>query len=169
MRDNSNIPNPDQSGSKGTQLAAITEIVADVAPMQGLHVASTMEGLAATNTKAFGGEIPAAAIGAAMRQVNQDYFEMKRDNLRLFERLEKMRDDLEDTRTKNAVLTERIRSDAKNKNLKNFSIAIGMGLMGIGLTLWRAGGQDGYAITATLLGALLLGLGWFSSSKEEKK
>ncbi|MGZ8947798.1 MAG: hypothetical protein ACXW1W_20520 [Methylococcaceae bacterium] len=171
MTDDKLIPIPDRSGSSGNQVAANgKQQFIEAHPLQGLQIASTIEGLAAANTKAFGGEVAAAVIAAASRQINQDFSEVKRENQRLNDRIEKMRDELETTRTKNAVFAEKIRSEGKNKHLRNLSITVGTALIGIGITLNRTSvnGLDSYSIGALVFGVLLLFLGWFSGAKEEK-
>jgi hypothetical protein len=75
---------------------------------------------------------------------------------------------LETVRIKNAVLAEKISSEGKNKHLRNFSITVGTALIGVGVTLSRAG-QDGYSIGALVFGTLILMLGWISGPKEQKK
>lgn len=168
MPDESAIPMPDRSGSCGSQLVADpTVVLTEARPLDGLHLASTVEGIAAKNTKAFGGDVAAALIGAATRQMSQDYSDVKTENRQLHSRLEKMRDDLETTRTKNAVLVERVRSEGKNKHLRNLSITVGTTLVGIGAALSRSG-QDSFSAAAFVFGALLFILGWFSGAKEEK-
>lgn len=171
MTDNQPIPIPDRSGSSGNQVAANgTQQFIEAHPFQGLQIASTIEGLAAANTKAFGGEVAAAVIAAATRQINQDFSEIKKENQRLKDRIENMRDELERTRTKNAVYAEKIRSEGKNKHLRNLSITVGTTLIGIGIALNRTSvtGLDHYSIGAFVFGTLLLLLGWFSGTKEEK-
>lgn len=141
MTDTNTIPMPDQSGSSGSQLPADnSQVFVEARPFNGLHIASAIEGLAATNTKAFGGDVASVVIAAATRQIAQ---------------------------ASNAVLTERIRSEGKNKHLRNLSITVGTALIGVGITLIRTG-NDTYSIGAIVFGALLLLLGWFSGSKEQK-
>lgn len=168
MADDRTIPTPDRSGSSGSQLPAdAMQVFQEARPLHGLHIASAIEGLAATNTKAFGGDVAAAIIAAATRQVAQDCNDLKVDNRRLNDRIESLRDELETTRTQNAVFAEKIRSDGKNKHLRNLSITVGTSLVGIGIALTRAG-QDSYSTGAFVFGILLLLLGWFSGPKEEK-
>lgn len=168
MTDTNTIPMPDQSGSSGSQLPADnSQVFVEARPFNGLHIASAIEGLAATNTKAFGGDVASVVIAAATRQIAQDSSDLKADNRRLTDRIESLRDELGVTRTSNAVLTERIRSEGKNKHLRNLSITVGTALIGVSITLIRTG-YDTYSIGAIVFGALLLLLGWFSGSKEQK-
>lgn len=162
------IPIPDHSGSNGTQLAADTsQVFLEARPLNGLHIASAIEGLAATNTRAFGGDVASVFIAAATRQIAQDCNDLKSDNRRLADRIESKRDEMDKIRTHNAVLLERFRSDGKNKHLRNLGITVGTALIGVGVALSRVG-QDGYSSGAFVFGVLLLILGWFSGPKEEK-
>jgi len=75
---------------------------------------------------------------------------------------------LESERIKTAVLSEKIRSESRNKHLKNLTITIGTSLVGIGIYLSRTS-LDRYAFGAFGFGVLFLFLGWFSGNKEEKQ
>lgn len=168
MTDNKIIPVPDMSGSTGSQLAADTsQMLYEARPLHGLHLASAIEGLAATNTKSFGGDVSAALIAAATRQLAYECNDLKIENRRLTDRVESLRDTLETSRTQNAVFTEKIRSEGKNKHLRNLCITVGTSLIGVGIALSRTG-QDAYSSGAFVSGILLLLLGWFSGPKEEK-
>lgn len=168
MADHEVIPIPDRSGSSGNQsVADSTQSFREAQPFSGLHIATTIDGLAATNSRAFGGDVSAAIIAAATRQIHQDHSDLKLDHRRLVERNESMRDELEAARTGNAVLAEKLRSDGRNRNLRNLAITVGTSLVATGIALSRAD-LDRYAFGAVVFGCLLLFLGWFSGSKEEK-
>lgn len=163
------IPIPDRSGSHGRQMPAdVSQILREARPLQGLHLATTIEGLASSNTRAFGGDVSAALIGAAARQMASECGDLRNTNQRLHDRIETHRDELETVRIQNAVLSEKISSEGRNKHLRNFSITVGTALIGVGVTLSRAG-QDGYSVGALVFGALILVLGWMSGPKEQKK
>ena len=162
------IPVPDRSGSSGNQLAADqSQVFIEARPLHGLHMASTIEGLASTNPRAFGNEVAVSLLGAYSRQAAFENNDLRMENRRLLDRIDSMRDTLEIERISNGVLSEKIKSEGKNKHLRNFCITVGTGAIGIGITLARAG-QDGYAIGTVVVGVLLLLLGWFSGPKGEK-
>lgn len=168
MNEDQIIPIPDRSGSTGSQLPSDSSQVFYAAqPLQGLHLASTISGLASSNTRAFGGDIPAALIAATARQIAAECSELKIVNHQLNGRIESLRDELEAVRIKNAVLTERIRSEGRNKHLRNLGITVGTSLISVGIVLARAG-QDNYSYGAIVFGVLLAGLAWFSGPKEQK-
>jgi hypothetical protein len=154
MTDEITMPVPDRSGSSGNQVPSVgTEIFTAARPLHGLHIASTVEGIAARNSRAFGGDVATALIGAATRQMSQDYSDVKTENRRLTDRVEAIRDELEATRTKNAVLSERIRAEGKYKHLRNLCITIGTSSIGVGIALSRSS-QDSYSAGAFVFGVL---------------
>lgn len=162
------IPIPDRSGSTGGQLPAdSSQVFYEANPLQGLHLASTISGLASSNTRSFGGDVSAALIAATARQIGAECSELKLKNCQLDGRIESLRDELEAERIKSAVLTEKIRSEGRNKHLRNLGITVGTSLLGVGIVLARAG-QDNYSYGATIFGVLLVVLAWFSGPKEQK-
>ena len=169
MTDNQNIPIPDKSGISGNQEAAYSnQFLQETKPLDGLYLAKTIEGLATTHARSLGGEVSSALIAGVTTQLAVDYKELKEQHNKLSNKPEIQRDDLEKTRTKNAVLRERIQSENRNKNLKNLCIAIGTALFGIGITLSQTS-FDMYAFSAYGSGAILLIFGWISSTKENEE
>ena len=169
MDNRNNIPIPDTSGSDGSQIQAqsIPNLITDK-PLESLHMVKTIEGLASTHSKALGGEVASALIAGATSQIANDYQEIKRKYNQLEEKFEIQRNKLEEERIKNAILSEKIRSESRNKHLKNLTITIGTSLVGLGIYLSRTS-LDRYAFGAFGFGTLLLFLGWFSGNKEEKQ
>jgi hypothetical protein len=169
MGETEQIPKPDTSGSSGNQMAgsAIDDLqILD--PLAGLPIVSAVEGLVASNARAFGGNVPAALLGAATRQIGQDYVELKGEHRRLTSRLEDLREELQRTKTRSAVLEDRIRSEGRNKHVRNLCITVGMGLVGTGLALSKVA-VDAYSNVSLVVGALLVFAGWFSGPKAEVK
>ena len=134
MNEMQQIPKPDASGSSGTQIAAVPadDNLQVLDPFGGLPIVSAVEGLVASNARAFGGNVPAALLGAATRQIGNDYLELKGEHRRLRAQNEIVRDQLHQAKTRVAVLEDRVRSDGKNKNVRNLCITVGMGLVGLG-------------------------------------
>ncbi|WP_141397434.1 hypothetical protein [Polaromonas sp. AER18D-145] len=159
------IPTPDQSGSTGTQLANKADLLTEARPY-GLHIAATIEGIASTNSKAFGGEIAAAFIASAARQMTQEHREIKLENRRLTDKLDTMRDELEATRTSNAVLLSQVASHGRTQHLRNFAIFLGTSLLNVAVALPKD--QFIYAVGSAAGGSLLLLLGWLSSVRWSK-
>jgi hypothetical protein len=162
------IPQPDTSGVEGTQIKESNTIqFVETKPFEGLQMAKTIEGLANSHARSLGGEVTSALIAGATAQLANDYQELKIKYHQLNDKYEKQRDILEEIRIKKAVLTEKISSDGRNKHLRNLSITIGTSLFGTGVFLSRTE-LDLYAYGAYGFGLLLLLLGWFSGSKENK-
>lgn len=160
------IPIPDTSGGSGKQVAGdSTADFQEVGPLEGLPMVKTISGLASTHSRSLGGEVTSALIAGATTQLACDYRELKDKHSDLSDRFESQRDDLEKTRTKKAILAERIRSEGRNKHLRNLSITIGTSLIGTGIFLSRSG-LDSYSYCAYGFGAVLLIVGWISGPKE---
>lgn len=169
MTEDHKLPIPDKSGSSGSQKPANSSSeLLEAKPLEGLHIARTISGLASTHARSLGGEVTSALIAGATSQLACDYQELKAQYKNLSDRFELQRDELEKTRTRTAVLTERIRSEGRNKNLRNLIITIGTSLIGTGIVLSRSG-LDIYAYGAYGLGAVLLILGWISGPKEKEE
>jgi hypothetical protein len=169
MSETTEIPIPDSSGSAGGQQAASpTDVLDPIEPLAGLPIVNTLHGLATRNSRAFGGDVPAALLNAATRQLGNEYLEMKAENRKLIEKLEKLREDATDLRVEHAVLEERIQSEGKNKHIRNLCITVGVGLVGVGYAQAKVA-LDAYAVVAMLVGILLTAIGWFSHPKSEKK
>ncbi|OHE25568.1 MAG: hypothetical protein A3J94_00625 [Syntrophus sp. RIFOXYC2_FULL_54_9] len=166
MNENQIIPIPDKSGGSGKQIAGgSTSDFQEANPLEGLPMARAIRGLASTHSRSLGGEVTSALIAGATTQLACDYRELKERHGNLSDRFESQRDELEKTRIRKAILIERIKSEGRNKHLKNLSITIGTSLIGTGIFLSRTG-LDEYSYGAYGFGAVLLILGWFSGPKE---
>ena len=169
MTEDEKLPTPDKSGSSGSQKPSDSSLeLQEAKPLEGLLIARTIQGLASTHSRALGGVVSSALLAGATSQLASDYHELKEQFKTLSGRYESQRDELEKTRTQRAVLVERIRSEGKNKNLRNFIITIGTSLIGTGIFLSRSG-LDYYAYGAYGFGAVLLILGWISGPKETEE
>lgn len=169
MVENQRIPIPDKSGGSGKQKAGdLRSDFQEANPLEGLHMARTISGLASTHSRSLGGEVTSALIAGATTQLACDYRELKERHVDLSDKFDSQRDELEKTRTQKAVLVERISSAGRNKHLRNLSITIGTSLIGTGIVLMRSG-LDKYSYGAYGFGAVLLLLGWFSGPKEVKE
>jgi hypothetical protein len=168
MDSEKNIPQPDPSGIEGSQIKENDSIsLVETKPFEGLQMAKTIQGLAISHARSLGGEVTSALIAGATRQIANDYEELKQQYYKLNLKYETQRDKLEEIRIDKAVLSEKISADGRNKNLRNLSITIGTSLFGTGIFLSKTE-LDLYAYGAYGFGLLLLLLGWFSGSKENK-
>ena len=166
MTDDQLLPIPDKSGSSGRQMAADPSSgFQEESPLEGLHMARTIRGLASTHSKSLGGEVTSALIAGATTQLACDYQELKVRHNNLSDKFDSQRDELEKTRIQKSIFAERIRSEGKNKHLRNLCITIGTSLIGTGIFLSRSG-LDEYSYGAYGFGITLLILGWISGPKE---
>ena len=162
------IPIPDTSGSTGDQTSNTgTAQLIEARPLDGLHMARAMDGLAESHSKSLGGGVAAALLAATTNQMACDYQELKQKLRELSDKHEKQRDELDETKTANAVFKQIINSDRQNKHFRNFAIAMGTGLIGTGIFLSRSE-LDNYAYGAYGIGLILLIVGWFTGPKEVK-
>ena len=114
MTEDEIIPIPDKSGSSGKQLAADSASdFQEAKPLEGLHMAKTIRGLASTHSRSLGGEVTSALIAGATTQLASDYNELKDRHNILSDKFDSQRDELEETRTQKAILAERIKSEGR--------------------------------------------------------
>lgn len=168
MNDPIEVPTPEESGSYGTQTKAdaTQELVAAkplVAPM-----ADAITGLAASHSRAFGGEVASTLIAGATSQMAIELNEAKHELTRLREKLENVTTALADEKVKAAVLTTRIQEFRSTSHLKNIGIAVGTLLVGIGIQMVQ-GNTPSYGVATVIVGALLVVIGWITAPKEGEK
>ena len=72
MNDFGDIPKPDESGSSGEQLPSADAQLVASSPLNGLPLADTIQGLAATKYRGMGGEVVAALLAGATSQMSQE-------------------------------------------------------------------------------------------------
>lgn len=166
MVEESEVPIPDDSGSSGDQKSATTTgQILPARPQRGLPVVDALEGLAASTAKRLG-EFGSAMLAATARQLADDNQDLKDENRRMQELLESLRNDRESERIKNAVLTERIESDGRNRHLRNLGITVGTGLASTGIILLRTT-DDNSAWGLVVTGSLLLLAAWLAPTKRK--
>ncbi|MEO1020723.1 MAG: hypothetical protein AAFY56_24055, partial [Pseudomonadota bacterium] len=136
-------------------------------PQRGLPVVDALEGLGPTAARRLG-EAGSVVFTAYTRQLANEVDDLKAEKRALQSQLDSQRDTLEDVRTENAVLKQKIDSENGVRNLRNFGIAIGTGLASTGLMMGRTK-VDGYAIALVVSGGLLLLLSWFAPLKRGSK
>jgi hypothetical protein len=159
------IPKPTDSGSDGSQTEgnSLANLV-EAKQFQELPIAKTIQGLAASNSRAFGSEIASALIAGATTQLASELQYAKQKNLTLRNQSEQLSEKLTDSRIENAVLKEKIYSFQSIRHFSNIGIAIGTGLLGVGLEFIR-NNYDSYGYISVSIGTLLILLGWFVSPK----
>lgn len=168
MSSEEDIPVPDNSGSFGNQKNTdLGPELVKAEPLADLPIAQTIAGLAATKSRALGGEVVSALIAGSTAQIAHELGRTKDELSEMRRRHELSQKELSESNLKNAVLEERIRGDGKNRHLRNFSIFVGTTLLGSAIHLSNTEQPDS-ALAAGALGVLLLLLGWFSGSRRPK-
>jgi len=157
------IPKPNETGSAGTQQTGTASVapVEKESPLQGLPITEVVEGLAATRSRSMGGEVAANLIAGSFTQLSHNYQETRQElrNTRL--ELERAQKELSGSKTKTAVLQERVNNVFRERHLKNLSITAGTVLIGLGIEFYRNNLEKASYVVAGL-GLLLIFLGWFS-------
>ena len=163
------IPEPINSGSDGSQAQA--DAAREFVPSQPLphHMASAITGLAASNSRAFGGEVASTLIAGATSQMAIELSQTKLELAQLRDKHEILANTLSDVRIQKAVLAERIEAFRLTRHLKNIGIAVGTLLVGVGVQLLRSDATKDYGVASIIVGTLLLIAGWISVPKEGGK
>lgn len=165
MNTEANIPEPEDSGSNGKQVKAdIVEGVVDLQPVGRRTVANAITGLAATNARAFGGEIASTLIAGATAQMANELDQTRQELNDQRNKNEKLVSDLSNEKIKSAVLAERIDSYRSSRHLKNVSIAAGSLFFGTGVQLIRSG-STASGVAGVAIGSVLLIFSWASVPK----
>lgn len=163
--DENEIPPPDATGSSGKQERAAGRVLPDE-PQHGLPVVEAIEkGLAASPRGL--GEFGSIMLAGAARQLANENQELKVEIARLRQSLDRQRDELENQRIQNAILTEKVKSERGNKHARNFGITVGTALVSAGLYR-NLNDIDGYTLALIVGGVLLLLVSWFSPIKLRK-
>ncbi|MBI2996949.1 MAG: hypothetical protein HYY46_00610 [Deltaproteobacteria bacterium] len=162
----SEIPKPTDTGSSGTQIVGVHRAIEPQmeSPLEGLPIARTVEGLAASQAKKMGGEVVAGLLAGSFSQLSANLEDTKRELRSVREELRETQGKLSDYQIKSAVLKDRVDTLVGSRHLKNLSIAIGTVLIGFGIELFRSN-LENVAVIPGALGTLLLLLGWFSKNK----
>jgi hypothetical protein len=163
------IPVPEETGSSGTQLIGTGEVfsIAKESPLEGLPIVQAVEGLVATRSRCFGGEVGTTLLAGSFAQLSYDLQTTKRELNNTREELKRTNGELSDYKIRVAVLQERVIAYLRERLLKNLSITIGTALVVIGMGLYRNNLKYDYIVSG--LGALLLIFGWFSKPREARK
>jgi hypothetical protein len=156
------IPTPQDSGADGSQIKA--EMATPKTDTQQVGMAQAITGLAASNSRAFGGEVASTLIAGATSQMSIELMQTKQELKDLRESYSQQTQDLANERIQSAVLSERIDSYISSRHLKNISISIGSVLIGIGITL-ITNKLEIYGFSSLIIGAILMIFSWASAPK----
>lgn len=131
-------------------------------------MAQAIEGLAASNVRAFGTEVTSALIAGATSQLASELQYAKQEISDLRKENNNLKDGFSESKIECAVLKERIHTYRASRHLRNFGIAVGTVLIGVSFKLFQ-NAETSYGYISLAVGALLLVLGWFSVPRGSKK
>ena len=162
MKDSDEIPKPTDSGSDGSQsiAAPATELVPSY-QLTELSIAHTVQGIAASKSRAFGSEVTSALIAGITSQLSTELQYSKNEVVRLQGKNEQLSQQLSDERVTNAVQGERLKAFRTMRHLRNFGIAVGTTLVTTSLVLLDTELFRSYGYAALGIGVLLVLAGWF--------
>lgn len=167
MTEKTEVPEPEDSGSDGSQKQA--DLARELIPAKPLTppIAEAITGLATSHARAFGGEVAATLIAGATSQMAIELTQTKHELAQLREKHESLSNAFSDEKVRTAVLAERIEGFRSTRHLKNIGIAVGTLLVGTGVQLSR-GDNPSFGIASIIVGVVLLIVGWTSAPKEGK-
>lgn len=160
------IPTPQDSGADGSQIKA--ESATLNIHTQQVGIAQAITGLAASNSRAFGGEVASTLIAGATSQMAIELTQTKQELKDLRETYSQQTQSLANERIQSAVLSERIDSYRSSRHLKNIGISIGSVLIGLGITL-ITDKLEIYGFPSLIIGAILMISSWASAPKKGDK
>lgn len=154
---NSSIPEPSNTEVGGIQLPCteahpLIESELVESPLEGLTIAGTVQGLAASNPRSFGGEVSAKIIAGTISETLRQLTTEKREHALTRATLDSVRAELTNERISSATISERLRSTGRIRHFSNFGVAAGSAIFGFGIDLSSSS-------TNTQIGSILLALG----------
>lgn len=163
------IPNPVETGSDGTQKTGIENITIPetVSPLHGLPMIKTLEGLTANKSRGLGGEIVANLLTGSFSQLSHDLQETKKDLQSTRKELSYVQQELSSCKERAAMLQERVNNFTQDRHLRNICISAGTILIGLGIEFLSKIGDSSYIIM--VLGAALILFGWFFRNGDAAK
>jgi len=156
------IPKPIDSGSDGSQSSGgPSPALVESNQLRELPIAHAIQGIAASNSRAFGGEVASALIAGATSQLASELQCSKNEILKLQGKNERLTQNISEISVENAVLNERLTASHSTRHLRNFGIAAGTTLVTVSFALFDTEQFKSYGYAAVAIGALLVLAGWF--------
>jgi len=134
-------------------------------PHNSFPLAETIEGIRATNSRAFGNEVVSALMTGLTSQLARDLDEQKKEVARLRERIDDLLQKLGEKRTEVGILNERLEAFLQIRHLRNFGIAAGTALVTGSISFMDRKEFVDVAWFVLGIGALLMLAGWFKPVK----
>ena len=156
------IPEVSESGATGNQEATSTGLVLQNQdpPFQPVPIAETIQGLAASNARNMGGAVAANLLSGSFSQLSRELQDAKSDLGDTRRELENVRDELSKSKTRAAVLDERVSTSGRQKHLRNVAIAGGSVILGLASQI-DYNQSEALPFVLGAIGILFLVMGWF--------
>ncbi len=164
MKVQTDIPKPEDSGSDGLQTKADAAGALIEPQPVGRPMAKAITGLAASNSRAFGGEVASALIAGATSQMAVELDQTRHELSEQRQKNDRLTSDLTDEKIMSAVLAERIDSFRSSRHLKNIGISVGSLILGLGVQAIRSE-TFAYGIAGVAIGIVLLAFSWAAVPK----
>ncbi len=164
MVDTTVIPKPRDSGSDGSQISREQqEHLVEANQLAELPIASTIRGIAASNTKAFGSEVASALVAGTFSHLASELQSSKSEISSLRKKIESLAEELSIQKISNATLIERVNAGNQSRTMKNTGITVGTFLVTTSIAFFdsQAIGQ-GYGYAFLTVGAILVLAGWYA-------
>ncbi len=168
MNSEINVPEPEDSGSDGRQEKSENKNeIANPQPV-GRPMEQAITGLAANNSRAFGGEVASTLIAGATSQMAVELDQIRRELHDQRVKNEGLMTELSDEKIKSAVLSERVKSFRSSRHLKNVGVAVGALSLSAGLQLID-NDLSAYGVAALVIGSVLLLASWMTAPRGDEK
>lgn len=164
------IPEPEDSGSSGTQVRGAdtaTSLVPERVPV-GRPLEQTIVGLAATNPRNMGGEFGASLLAGSFSHISLELAETKEELRKCRADLDSSRSKLEEARVNVATIKEKLASAESEKSIRSVCLVGGTAVVGFGIDQVR-GGQLTAGWILVGVGVVFALIGWFSVGRRAEK
>lgn len=164
------IPEPEDSGSSGTQIAARESVSVELPdhPIAGQPIEQAIAGLAATRSRSLGGDVAASLLVGSVSQISHQLSEARTELKALESKLERCRFDLQTEKVNNATLKGKLESIESEKAIRSVCLVAGTAVSGLGLDQVKSS-QWAVGITLVSIGIALFLIGWFSVGRSNKQ
>lgn len=164
----SEIPKPIDTGSSGTQIISDSSIPQSESPLAGLPIVLTVEGLAATRSRSFGGEVGAQLLAGCFSQLQHEQTGTKKELAECREQLNEVKENHTNARIENARLLGEIDSLNNEKIIRNICLVAGTAIAAFGIDQFN-NSKTNIGLSLIGLGVALCLVGWFSVGRRIAK
>lgn len=157
------VPEPDDSGSTGTQTKANDSAISLVPEraVVGRPLEQTIVGLAATNSRNMGGEVAATLLAGSFSHISHELSEARAEAKGLRKELDAANSCLQAEKVSNATLRGTLGSAENEKAIRSVCLVAGTAIASFGADQIKSN-QVAAGITFAVIGVILSLVGWFS-------